>query len=269
MMLLAGKKIIVTGGVTGCGKATAIEAAKEGASVVTMSRAKDTDERAVKTIEECKRVGTGGVFKHIRCDISNREDVFKAFAEAVDFMGGGLDGMVNSGGLDASCPSHLVEGDELHRIFNVNIDGTIFTNQAAYSYMVKQDKGGSIYNFASISGVTGIDNNPAYSASKGAVIAWTRLVAREWGKYNIRVNMQALACKTEMSDEWWYGATPEVRAGYGAWLDQVIPLGKGQGYEKLQPAAESAYLVCFFLSDKATFLTGQFNGVDGGMFMGR
>ncbi|GAS83158.1 SDR family NAD(P)-dependent oxidoreductase [Paenibacillus amylolyticus] len=264
-MMLEGKKIIITGGVTGCGRISAIECAREGASVVTMSRARPTDERAVKVIEECKKVGSGS-YKHIQVDVSDKKAVFNAFEEAVDFMGGSLDATVSSHAIDAHTSSEEVDEEELLNVIAVNTFGTIWVDQASFKYM--KENGGSIINYASVAGVTGIEGMPAYTVSKGGIVSYSRLIAKEWGKYDIRVNMMLPVVMTELAmigrDS--LKQDPEALSGFEKWLDDNIHLGKGKrGFEKQADAINAAYLTAFLCSDKASFITGQMIGVDGGM----
>ncbi|MGA5692662.1 SDR family NAD(P)-dependent oxidoreductase [Cytobacillus pseudoceanisediminis] len=105
-----------------------------------------SDDWAVRVIEECKKVGSGS-FKHIQLDVSDRDAVFKAFEEAVDFMGG-LDATVSSHAIDAHTSSEAVEEEELLKVMSVNTLGTIYVDQATFQYM--EETGGSIVNYASV-----------------------------------------------------------------------------------------------------------------------
>ena len=97
-MLVAGKRIIVTGGLTGVGRASAVKLAREGAKVVTISRQAPDCEAARKVGE------TSGVVAHIRCDVSDQAEVNRAFDEAVETLGG-LDGLVGSAGIGRNKPT--------------------------------------------------------------------------------------------------------------------------------------------------------------------
>lgn len=132
-MLLKGKRVIVTGGVTGIGKATVIACVREGAAVVSLSRAKPTEERVVKTLEAAKKVGPGPV-THIKCDVCNQDEVNSAFEKAVAFLGG-LDALVNCHGLEQQKPAEDLTAQDLLDMFNVHVVGTVFTCKAAFRYM--------------------------------------------------------------------------------------------------------------------------------------
>ncbi|AFV03257.1 3-oxoacyl-[acyl-carrier protein] reductase [Dehalobacter sp. UNSWDHB] len=264
-MLLQGKKLIITAGVTGCGKAIAEGAAREGASVVTVSRALPTDERAVKVIETCRSLGAGS-FKHIQLDVSDRDAVFQVFDEAVAFLGG-LDCLVSSAAFESGCYSDAVNAAKLRQVFDVNVNGTIFANQAAFKHM--RTKGGSIINLGSFAGINGVEGETAYSVSKGAVHTFSRLVAKEWGKYNIRVNVMLPVVATDFARQAYLNCDDEYRATLDALLNSTIFLGDKWGFDRHGDVNEAANAAIFLASDMSKYITGQIIGVDGGMFMGR
>lgn len=259
-MLLKGKRIIVTGGVTGIGKATVLAMVREGAAVVSTSRTSPEDERAVKVINAAKELGPGPV-KHIQMDVSKQNNVNNGFKNAVAFLGG-LDAIVNSAGLEQQKPAEdLVEADLLEQ-FSSHVLGTAFTNAAAFRYM--KDKGGSIINYASYAGVCGMPGMPAYSAAKGGVIGYTRCVAKDWARYWIRTNVVCPGVVTELAEAWYSEMSAERLAQITAWKQSTIPLGGDLG--KVEDAAN---LNVFLASDMSRFINGQTIGVDGGMMMSR
>src|ERR1700736_5589199 len=112
-MLLEGKRIIVTGGLTGIGKATVLAMAREGAQVVSMSRAEPTEERGAAVVDAAHKLGKGPV-THVQCDVTKRNVVNAAFAEAISLMGG-LDALVNSAGLEHQGPAEDLTEEALVR----------------------------------------------------------------------------------------------------------------------------------------------------------
>jgi NAD(P)-dependent dehydrogenase (short-subunit alcohol dehydrogenase family) len=148
-------------------------------------------------------------------------------------------------------------------VIAINATGTFLTNQAVFPHL--KDKGGAILNFASSAGVKGYPNKAAYAAAKGAVVAWIRSIAIEWGRYNIRVNGIAPAIWTPMYDKTRAAMTPEQLAGHEAMLRGSIPLGGKLG----DIGGDLVPVVAFLASDGAHFMTGQIIPVDGGAMMMR
>lgn len=259
-MQLKGKKIIVTGGVTGIGKATVLAMAREGASVVSTSRATPDSDRAVSVINAAKKLGNGKI-THLQMDVTQQGEVNAVFDQAVEFLGG-LDAIVNSAGSEQQKPTEDLVAQDLREQFEVHVLGTAFTNSAACRHM--KGKGGSIINYSSYAGVGCMPMMAAYGAAKAGVIAYTRVIAKEWAQYNIRANAVCPAVISEMAEVWYAEMSPERLAEIKAWTKSVIPLTGELG--KPQDAAN---LNVFLASDMSNYMTGQLIGVDGGMMMGR
>src|SRR5436309_2026917 len=117
-MLLEGKKLVITGGVTGIGKATVLGAVREGARVVSMSRAAPEEERVRQTIDAARELGKEEVH-HLQVDVTNRAQVDAAFAEAIELLGG-LTGMVNSAGYEHQIPTEDLPEDMLVDQLNIH-----------------------------------------------------------------------------------------------------------------------------------------------------
>lgn len=260
-MLLEGKRIIVTGGITGIGKASVLEMVKEGAAVVSMSRAEPDEERAAGVVKAAGELGPGPV-SHIKCDVGNQDEVNRAFAEAIEFLGG-LDVITNCAGLEHQGPAEDLDAEILLDQLSVHVLGTAFTNAAACKHY-KRVGGGAIINYASYAGACGMPGMAAYSAAKGGVIAYSRTIAKDWAPYNIRTNVVMPGVITELAEFWMNEMDAERRAQIDAWLQTTIPLGG-----KLGDVEDAANLNVFLASDKAKFIHGQTIGVDGGMFMSR
>ena len=259
-MLLAGKRTIVTGGVTGIGRATVLAMVREGAAVVTMSRAPTDAPRTVETLEAAHRLGAGPI-THVTIDVSSQSSVDRAFAEAIDAMGG-LDALVNSAGIESQKPTEELTATDFLEQFSIHVLGTAFTNTAALRFM--KERGGSIVNTASRAGLIGVPNMAAYSAAKAGVIAYSRLVAREWGRYGIRVNATVPSARTAMYTNWVSGLSPDQQAQVENMLSKEIPL-RGE----LRGPEEAAHLNVFLVSDLSSYITGQLIPVDGGQVMVR
>jgi len=258
--MLQGKRVIVTGGITGIGKATVLAMVREGAHVVSASRASPDSERAVKVIEAAKQAGPGSIV-HMQIDVTQQDDVNNVFKRAVEFLGG-LDSIVNSAGLEQQKPAEDLIGEDLYEQVASHVLGTAFTNAAAFRYL--KDRGGSIVNYASYAGVCGMPGMASYSAAKGGVLAYTRVVAKDWAKYWIRTNVVCPGVLTELAETWYSEMSEERVAEITAWKKATIPLGGDLG--KVEDAAN---LNVFLVSDMSRFINGQTIGVDGGMMMSR
>ena len=145
------------------------------------------------------------------CDVSQREEVEATFAEATSDLGG-LDGLVNAAGVERRSLAEDIDDAEWDDVLNVNLRGTFLTDQIAFPYL--KERGGRIVNFGSDSGLIPHPGGAHYAASKGGVIAWTRSIASEWGKYRITANTVLPAMKTPMYEEHRQRFTPEEIARF-------------------------------------------------------
>jgi NAD(P)-dependent dehydrogenase (short-subunit alcohol dehydrogenase family) len=252
MRALEGKRIIVTGAATGMGASCVTAYAKAGARVVAWYRKRGPEEVA-KTLseEELQRVA------FFRRDVTEKADVDAGVAEAVAFLGG-LDVLVNSAGISPGAPAEEITLDAWDEVMAINATGTFLTNQAVFPHL--KEHGGKIINFASAAGVVGLYNKAHYAASKGAVLAWTRTLAKEWGKYGITMNSIAPAIWTPMYDRTRASFTPEQLVAHDKMMAAAVPLGGKLG----DPDRDFAPMMVFLAGDGANFLTGQTYAIDGG-----
>ncbi|MFA4836387.1 MAG: SDR family NAD(P)-dependent oxidoreductase [Dehalococcoidia bacterium] len=252
-MQLQGKRIIVTGGARGIGAGVVHAYAAEGAHIASLDV---LDESGEQVAAEATRKGPGMV-RFYHCDISIRSEVQDAFDMAVrDLMG--LDVLANIAGVERVSPAEAITDQDLDLILNVNVKGTVYTNQSAFRYM--RDHGGRIINFGSAAGLNPFTNGAHYSASKGAVHSWTRTVAHEWGKYGIAVNAMAPAIWTPMYDEHRARMSPKQLQAHDAAMARHVPLGGRLG----DLNRDFAPVMVFMASEGARFITGQIIPVDGG-----
>jgi NAD(P)-dependent dehydrogenase (short-subunit alcohol dehydrogenase family) len=253
-MKLVGKRIIVTGGAQGIGQAVVEAYVAEGARVFAL----DVNEvLGLRSVEAATRRGPGTA-EFLKVDVSDRGAVDAAFATAVDELGG-LDVLAHIAGVHRHAPTHDVPDELLSWIFAVNVNGTIYTNGAAYRYM--KGAGGAIINFGSESGLTAEVNNAVYGASKAAVHTWTRSVAREWGRHGIRVNAVLPYIVTPMYLNFRAALSPEELAAHERATAEQIPLGGKFG----DAALDLAPVLVFLAGEGSKFITGQLLPVDGGL----
>ncbi len=253
-MQLQKKRIIVTGSARGMAASALNAFVFEGASVAGLDV---KDDLGLQVVNEATKRAPQGKARYFHCDISNRAEVDRVFKAAVEHLGG-LDALVHAAGVKRATPAENIPDEEWDLVMDINIKGTLYTNQAAFRYM--REHGGRIVNFGSGAGMRGLSGAAHYSASKGAVLAWTRTVAQEWGKYNITVNAVAPAIWTPMYQETRSKFTPEQLKAHDAAKATGIPIGGRLG----DPDRDMAPVLVFLVSDGARFISGQTIAVDGG-----
>lgn len=255
-MQLKDRRVIVTGGARGIAEAVVRTLVKEGAKVASLDIL-DDEGRAV--VEQANAAGPGRA-TYFHCDIARRDETDKVIDEAVAVLGG-LDALVNIAGVERTSPAEDIQDAEYDLIMDVNVRGTVHTNQAAFRHL--KATGGQIVNFGSGAGVRGMPGGAHYSASKGAVLAWSRTVAQEWARYNITVNAVAPGIWTPMYEAHRAKMTPEQLAAHDAIMAQRVLIGGKLG----DPLRDLAPVITFLVSDGARFITGQTLPVDGGMLI--
>ncbi len=178
---LAGKVAVVTGASKGIGAAIAKQLASDGASVVVnYASSKSGADKVVNDI-----TGRGGRAVAVQGDVAKKADIERLFAETKKAFGA-VDILVNNAGIYEFGPLEQITEDHFHKQFNLNVLGLILTTQEALKYF--GPAGGSVINTSSIVSTFGIPGGAVYSATKGAVDAATRSLAKELGPRNIRVN---------------------------------------------------------------------------------
>lgn len=257
-MELANKRAIVTGGARGIGAAIVDAYAIAGATVTSLDV---LDAAGAAVAAAADAAGSADiVYRH--CDISHRDETESVFNDAVKAMGG-LDILVNVAGVEKYVPAEDLDDEEWTRVLEINARGTFITNQLAFGHM--KARGGRIINFGSNAGMVGVPGLAHYSASKGAVLAWTRTIAQEWGRYGITVNAIAPGMWTPMYDHVRERMSPEDLVAHDAYMAGAIPLGGRLG----DPHLDLAPVLVFLASDGARFITGQTIAIDGGLTLVR
>jgi NAD(P)-dependent dehydrogenase (short-subunit alcohol dehydrogenase family) len=253
-MQLKDRRVVVTGGARGIGEAVVRTLVQEGASVASLDVLDDEGKAVVESANEAGK----GIARYFHCDISKRDEASRVIDQAVAVLGG-LDALVNIAGVERTSLAEDIADVEYDLIMDVNVRGTVNTNQAAFRHL--KESGGRIVNFGSGAGVKGMPYGAHYAASKGAVLAWSRTIAQEWAKYGITVNAVAPGIWTPMYEAHRGAMTPEQLKAHDEVMAQKVLIGGKLG----DPMRDLAPVITFLVSDGARFITGQTLPVDGGM----
>lgn len=243
---LTGKNAVVTGAGSGIGKATAITFGKAGANVFVADLNK---ENAEATVAEIK--AAGGNASAIIVNVTAQSDVQQAFQKV-----GTVDILVNSAGVSHIGKLETTTESDFDRVYNVNVKGVYNSMLAAVSLM---KRGSVILNLASIASSVGIPDRFAYSMSKGAVLAMTLSVAKDYIAQGIRCNCISPArVHTPFVDGFLAKNYPGKEAEMFEKLSKTQPIGR------MAKPEEIANLILYLCSDEAGFITGSDYPIDGG-----
>jgi 2-keto-3-deoxy-L-fuconate dehydrogenase len=250
---LDGKVAAITGAGSGIGRAIALRFAAHGAAI----RILELSESAAAVT--CNQIGgAGGESSAHICDVTNQEQVKAAFGEL--FSRERIDILVNNAGVSHIGTVESTTAEDFDRLLRVNVKGFYNCMHAVVPHM-KEKGGGVILNIASIAGSSGIADRFAYSTTKGAVIAMTYSVARDYLADNIRCNCISPArVHTPFVDDYLKRNYPGREQEMFANLAQSQPIGR------MAEPAEVASLALFLCSDEASFITGVDYPFDGGFF---
>jgi NAD(P)-dependent dehydrogenase (short-subunit alcohol dehydrogenase family) len=239
--------ILITGALTGIGRATALAFAKEGATVVAAGR-REAEGKALEA--ELRALGAQAAF--INADVRHEDDVRRLVDETVARFGR-LDVAVNNAGTEGK-PGPVTEQtpDSYAAMFDTNVLGTLLSLKHELRVMQAQGSG-SIVNVSSTMGERGAANLSLYTASKHAVEGLTKSAALEAAASGVRVNAVAPGpTETGMLER--LTGTPDKKAAFYA----AVPLKRGAKPEEIADA------IAFLASDKASFITGQVVRINGG-----
>lgn len=241
-----GKVVLITGGSSGIGRATAIEFAREGATVVVT----DIDEKkGNELVEEMLQVAAK--CKFILQDVSDpssHDSVVKSIIEEY----GKLDVAFNNAGVAGkAAPLAEYSDEDWSKVVNINLNGVFYGMRVQLKQMLKQGYG-AIVNNSSILGKVSFEGTPAYTAAKHAVIGLTRSAAVDYSKKGIRVNAVGPA----------FIKTPMLEENLGE--EMMNSLASLHAVKRLGESKEVAKAVVFLASDDASFISGETLMVDGG-----
>jgi 3-oxoacyl-[acyl-carrier protein] reductase len=243
-----GKTALVTGAARGIGRAIALELARGGASVAL----NDVNEAAAAEAVELAQKAGAPKAKFYKFDVADPA-ACDAAVEAVVAEFGGLHVLVNNAGISLDALLLRFKDEDWKKTLDINLTGAFNLMRSAARPLIKA-KGGAIVNIASVVGEMGNSGQAAYSASKGALIALTKTVARELASRNVRVNAVAPGfIDTPMTQ-----ALPEAAKTK---MFEAIPLAR------LGTPQDIADCVAWLSSDKASYVTGAVIRVNGGMYM--
>ena len=247
-MLLEGKVAIVTGGSRGIGYAIVKNFLKGGAKVVLCASRQETADKAVAAL---KAENADYAVKGIWPNLTDYEEVKAAFdGVAAEF--GRIDVLVNNAGVVFNKKIGMIVREETELMFRINVIAVIELTQLVSRIMARTG-GGSIVNIASVTAVLGSAGQSAYSATKGAIISFTKSAAKELAPQGVRVNAVAPGIvKTERFEELYEASGDKIDARIGR-----IALGR------LGLPEDIARACSFLASDNASYISGQILGVDG------
>ena len=247
---LDGKVAIITGAGDGIGRAAALLFAKEGAKVVIADLNAELGEETVKTIK-----GTGGKATFVRVDVSRSEDVQKMIKVAVDTYGK-LDILYNNAGIQGDVVKTADLSEENYdKLMAINLKGVWLGMKYGIPEMIKTG-GGAIINTASMSGaIVAMKGAPHYGASKGGVVALSKVTAIEYVNDNIRVNSICPGPTMTALARAYQKAKPKIFSQ----MEAKMPMGRFGRPEEIAQAA------LFLASDESSFVTASALIVDGGL----
>lgn len=247
------KVIVITGGAGGIGSATCKRLAEEGAKVAIFDMNLHAAEKLANEIK-----ANGGEAIAVQCDITNKAVVDQSIQDTEAALGP-IDGLVNNAGWDIFKPFIKSNPDEWDKLIQINLVGMLNMHYAVLKGMTERNQG-RIVNIASDAARVGSSGEAVYAACKGGLLSFSKTLAREHSRNNITVNV---ICPGPTDTALLAGVTEgasnpdKLREAFV----RAIPLGR------LGQPDDLASSIAFFLSDDASFITGQVLSVSGGLTM--
>jgi 3-oxoacyl-[acyl-carrier protein] reductase len=240
---LVGKRVMITGGTKGIGRATAVDLARSGARIVACHR---TDDSSAATLAE-ELARSGEQHAVIRADVTDESQV-QTLADQVRGVLGGLDAVVNNAGVDGHARLEDLDVAEWYRVLNVNVTASYLVVRAMLPLLGNPS---SVVNIGASVALRGRPDGSHYTASKAAVHGLTRSMAKEFGPRGVRVNLVAPGVIDKGEDD----LPPQVAKV----IVSMTALGR------LGDCSDVANAVAFLISDKSRYISGSTLHVDGGM----
>jgi NAD(P)-dependent dehydrogenase (short-subunit alcohol dehydrogenase family) len=248
MFDLKNKTAVITGGGSGIGKAIALLFAKQEAVVHVIEL---NEEAGHAVVDEIKR--SGGIATVHACNVTNQKEVIRVFEKI-----GAVNILVNNAGIAHVGKADTTSEEDFDRVMHVNVKGVYNCIHAAIPQL-KKAGGGSIINMASIAAFVGIPDRFVYSVAKGAVVAMTLSVAKDYLGENIRCNSISPArIHTPFVDGFLGKNYPGKEKEMFDKLSQTQPIGR------MGTPGEVAHLALYLCSNEASFITGCDYPIDGG-----
>jgi len=250
---LKGKTIVVTGGGTGLGKAMATYFLKLGANLVITSRKIDVLQKTAQEMES----ETGGKVLAVQCDVREYEQVENVLAATISKFGN-VDVLVNNAAGNFISPTERLSANAFSSIIDIVLKGTVNCTLAFGKHWIKQKQPASVLNIVTTYAFTGSAYVVPSACAKGGVLALTRSLAVEWGKYGIRSNAIA----------------PGPFPTKGAW-DRLLPGDLAEKFDfknrvplkRVGDHQELANLAAFLVSDFSNYINGEVITIDGGEWL--
>lgn len=247
------KNVLITGGASGIGEASAKKFAEEGANVLIADINQEKSQQVVNEIRKTK-----GECSFFSADISKENDVNNLISNMQERYGK-VDVLFNNAG--TILPKNLedIETMEWKKLMDINLTSMFLCTKAALSDL--KERQGKIVNMGSMNGLVGQQNNPAYSASKGAIVALTKSLAMDYAPFNVRINAICPAgVLTPLIEEWFDQQSDPSQMRYSSDFSHM--LGRTASPEEISD------LVLFLASEEASFITGQAIPIEGGATLG-
>lgn len=250
-MRFKNKVVLITGGASGIGKATAEFFAEEGALVCISDIQKEQGERLVAELNK-----NGGKTIFIQANVSKLEEVHQMIVKTIDHYGR-LDIAINNAGVGGMlAPTSDVDPTDWDRVIAINQTGVFYCMKEELRIM-KEQRSGCIVNISSIAGIRALPNQLAYVASKHAVVGMTKTVALEYARYGIRTNAVCpVFTHTPLVEQ-----LLSMRADMEEKLLKTIPLRRFGEVEDIVNA------ISWLCDDSSSFVTGMIMPIDGGQML--
>lgn len=250
---LQGKTFVVTGGGTGLGKAMSTYLLELGAQVVITSRKLEVLQKTAQELE----AKTGGKVLPLACDVRNAEQVDEVLAASLAAFGQ-VDGLLNNAAGNFISPTERLSANAFSTIIDIVLKGTVNCTLAFGKHWIKEKQAASILNIVTTYAFTGSGYVVPSACAKGGVLAMTKSLAAEWGRYQIRCNAIA----------------PGPFPTKGAW-ERLLPGDMAQKFDfknrvplkRVGEHQELANLAAYLLSDFSNYINGEIITIDGGEWL--